>query len=541
VDPAQPSAASRAVAEQTITVPANSEKIVFRFQLRPEKTGVLFYRLRVASKRDWENPADASTEATLANNEAVVSVDRGSERHRVLYVSGRPNWEHKFLQRAIVEDLQTQLVSLIRIARREAKFEFRGRAGESSNPLFRGFGNQSAEEVERYDQPVLIRLGVEDEVELSGGFPKTPEELYRYRAVILDDLEAEFFTREQMNLLQRFVSERGGGFLMLGGAESYAEGKFSRTPIGEMLPVYLDKSGTTPAGMQLQLSFTREGLLQPWARLRPSESDERQRLGAVPHFDVLNQVREAKPAAMVVATVGDGSKTYPALVTQRFGRGRTASLLIGDLWQAGLGDPARQKDLGQSWRQMMRWLTADVPERIEVLTEPEPGTESVRIAVHARDEKFQPLDNARVELKVHPLGAPEPVVLTAEASATEPGFYEALYVPRESGGYRVAASVTNESGGAAGNAQTGWTTNLAAAEFQSLVPNRALMEALAKKTGGHMVTAGQLGDFVRTLTAKPAPVTESWTQPLWHTPAVFLFALTCFVSEWGLRRWKGLA
>jgi hypothetical protein len=33
---------------------------------------------------------------------------------------------------------------------------------------------------------------------------------------------------------------------------------------------------------------------------------------------------------------------------------------------------------------------------------------------------------------------------------------------------------------------------------------------------------------------------DSWSFPLWHTPAMFGFALLCFVSEWGLRRWKGL-
>ena len=85
-------------------------------------------------------------EATLANNETIVTVDRGSGPYRVLYVSGRPNWEYKFLHRAVEGDDQTQLVGLIRIAKREPKFEFRGRSGESSNPLFRGFGNQSKED-----------------------------------------------------------------------------------------------------------------------------------------------------------------------------------------------------------------------------------------------------------------------------------------------------------------------------------------------------------------------------------------------------------
>ena len=122
----------------------------------------------------------------MANNE--IGRDRGSRqagRIACFTSSGRPNWEYKFLHRAMEAEEQTQLVALIRIAKREPKFEFRGRAGESSNPLFRGFGNQSKEEIERYDQPVMVRLGTEDEKELVGGFPKTAEELFRYRAVIV--------------------------------------------------------------------------------------------------------------------------------------------------------------------------------------------------------------------------------------------------------------------------------------------------------------------------------------------------------------------
>ncbi|MEA3213120.1 MAG: hypothetical protein QOE70_6177 [Chthoniobacter sp.] len=538
-DPAKPDA--KPVAEQTLTAPRDSEKLVFRFQLRPDKSGVLFYRVRVAAKREWDAKAEASSEATLANNETIVTVDRGTGPHRVLYVSGRPNWEYKFLRRAVDADDQTQLVGLIRIAKREPKFEFRGRAGESSNPLFRGFGNQSKEEIERYDKPVLVRLNTQDEFELREGFPKTPEELFKYRAVIVDDLEAEFFTADQMSLLQKFVSERGGGFLMLGGMESFAQGNFARTAIGDMLPVYLDKSPEPPRGAPLRLNLTREGWLQPWARLRSTEPDETRRLSALPQFDLLNRAREAKPAAMVVASVSDGRDTYPALVTQRFGRGRTAALLIGDLWQSGLGDEALQKDLGKAWRQLVRWLVADVPEPIELRAEPQSGGELVRLQVRVRDAKFQALDNAAVTLTVQPIDGAAPVTLTAEASAEEPGLYEGSYVPRDSGGYRAGASVANESGAPVGTAAAGWTTDLAAAEFRSLKPNRALMETVARKTGGEVLAAERLEAFARELPSKRAPVTETWTEPLWHTPAMFLFALACFVGEWGLRRWKGLA
>lgn len=533
--------AAKPVAEQTLTVPANSDKIMFRFQLRPEKMGVLFYRLRVAAKREWDAKPEASSEATLANNETIVTVDRGSGTQRLLYVSGRPNWEYKFLHRAIEGDSQTQLVGLVRIAKREPKFEFRGREGESSNPLFRGFGNQSKEEVERYDKPVLVRLGTEDEFELRDGFPKTPEELFKYRAVIVDDIEAEFFTADQMSLLQRFVSERGGGFLMLGGMESFAQGGFARTAIGDMLPVYVDKGPEPPAGAQWRLNFTREGWLQPWARLRNNEADERARLAALPQFDLLNRTRGTKPTATVVATASNGRTEFPALVTQRFGRGRTAALLIGDLWQSALGDEARQKDLGKAWRQLVRWLVSDVPEPIELRAEPQPGGELVKLLVRARDGKFLPVENAAVKLQIQPVAGGQAITLHADASAEEPGLYEAAYVPRESGGFRVDATVTPDAGAPLGSAATGWTTDLAAEEFRSLAPNRALMERVAKQTGGEVLAPERLESFARGLPSKRAPVAENWTQPLWHTPAMLLLALGCFVGEWGLRRWKGLA
>jgi len=535
-DTANPSAANdRPPVEQVVTVPRESNKTVVRMQVRPVGAGVSFYRLRVTPKE----PGVA--EALTANNETIVAVDRGSGQQRLLYVGGRPSWDYKFLSRAIMADEQTQLVSLVRIAKREPKFEFRGRAGESSNPLFRGFGNQSKEDVERYDKPVLVRLGAEDESELQGGFPKRAEELFRYRAVILDDVEADFFSQDQMALLEKYVSERGGGLLMMGGAESFREGKFERTKIGEMLPVYLrgNAVSATP-GSEWRLSLSREGWLEPWVRLRKGEVEEKSRLADMPGFDVVNLVGEPKPGASVVAKIGDGSRELPAMVAQRFGRGRSAALLIGDFFQSGMGDEARQNDLARAWRQLVRWMVADVPDRIEVRAEE--AAEVVKIRVSAKNERFEPMDHARVTLAIAPTnpGTP-PVILPAEPSATEAGVFEATYVPRMSGGYRVEATVGGDDGKVAGVAQTGWTTNLAATEYRDLRPNRAAMELIAKRTGGRVLKPDELADFVRELPNEKVPVTETWTQPLWHTPWVMLAALLCFMLEWGLRRRNGLA
>lgn len=544
-----PAGEEKVVSEQRQRI-GSREKSTFRFQVRPERSGISFYRVRAFARGAGEEFKDPKTtrEATLANNARVVAVDRSGGPYRILYVSGRPNWEFKFLRRALEEDKELELAGLIRIARREPKFEFRGRAGESSNPLFRGFDKKD-EDTERYDQPVLVRLNTRDEDELRGGFPKIPEELFGYHAVVVDDLEAQFFTADQLALLQRFVSERGGGFLMLGGQESFQKGKYQRTPVGDMLPVYLDQMVDDQNVGGLRLNLTREGWLQPWARLRTVEAEERRRLAELPEFEVINRLRGVKPGATVVGTVGEGPNQHPALVVQRFGHGRTAALTVGDLWRSGLQNEEMQRDLGKQWRQMIRWLVADVPGKVELQPTPasEEGGAATTLHVRARDKQFQPLNNATVLVTVQTVGGPRNangtnvVRLLAEPSATEAGAYEATYLARDSGAFLAEAVVTDEAGAEIGRASTAWSADLAAQEFRSLKPNRSFLEQLARTTGGHLVEPNELEKFAKALPHKKVPVMETWTNPMWHRASVFAFALLCFAAEWGLRRWRGLA
>ena len=218
------------------------------------------------------------------------------------------------MRRALAGDTEVQIPSLIRIAKREPKFEWRGRTGETSNPLFRGFGDQGV--AQRYDQPVLTRLGTKDVKELSAGFPKSAEELLgEYRAIILDDIEAGFFTQEQMNLMERFVSERGGALLMLGGQESYQQGGYDHTPVGRMLPVYLDRISQAPAIENGRFDLTREGWLEPWTRVRSGREDDEKRLAEMPGFFAVNQTFSIKPGASVLASIKAGDPLSIASLT----------------------------------------------------------------------------------------------------------------------------------------------------------------------------------------------------------------------------------
>jgi hypothetical protein len=265
-------------------------------------------------------------------------------------------------------------------------------------------------------------------------------------------------------------------------------------------------------------------------------------------LEVLNAVAGVKPGASVLSTVTDeDNNSFPALAVQRFGLGRTAALMVGDLYRWGMHDESTQKDLAKSWRQLVRWLVSDVPTRVSVTAQTGADGDPclVRLVVKVRDEEYKPMDNASVQLTIRPVrlspgAGSNDLQLAADVSSSEPGAYQRDYVQTEAGARIVEAVATQSDGKIIGRSTAGWALDPAAAEFRSLKPNRAYLEALAKSTGGEVLKLDGLRDFVRQLPQRHAPIMESWSKPLWQEPAVYLFALGCFVAEWGIRRWKGL-
>lgn len=535
---------------ETVHLSQDQESRTLRLKLQAAKPGVSFYRVQVreiepagqGGQKDRKAPV---REATLANNERHVKVDRGSGPYRVLYVAGRPNWDYKFMRRALAEDPEVQVPALIRIAKREPKFEWRGRTGESSNPLFRGFGDQA--NAQRYDQPVLIRLGTKDAKELAEGFPKTAEQLFgEYHAIILDDVEADFFSQEQMNLIERFVSERGGALLTLGGQECYQHGGYEGTPVGRMMPVYLDRRSSGPAVENARLELSREGWLEAWTRLRQDRTSDEQRMSQMTGFYAVNQTSSIKPGASVVATVRTSDdRSLPAWVTQRFGEGRVMAVLIADLWRWGMQDEAARRDLDKAWRQMLRALVADTPNPMQVTSHTD--GDRMKIEVRLRDAAFFPQDDAMVRMEITtPDGKRSE--LFAEPSLKEPGLYETDYYPRTPGAYRLEAQTqpavaVAESAptSATQSRQTGWVHDPLATELADLTPGRGWAEQMAKTSGGQVLNLTDLSRLPELLKNIRPPVEETITTPLWHSPWIFVALLMLLAGEWFLRRKGGLA
>ena len=70
--------------------------------------------------------------------------------------------------------------------------------------------------------------------------PQTLSGYLEYEALIFDNVPSFGISVSQMEILERYVRDMGGGLLMLGGEKSFGAGGYYRTPLEKILPVDMD-------------------------------------------------------------------------------------------------------------------------------------------------------------------------------------------------------------------------------------------------------------------------------------------------------------
>jgi Ca-activated chloride channel homolog len=86
----------------------------------------------------------------------------------------------------------------------------------------------------------LRKNGIDTELGGPGSIPTKPEDFQAYDAVILNDLNADGVTVNQMKLIQSATRDSGVGLAMVGGEDSFLPGGWYGTPVAEALPVDLN-------------------------------------------------------------------------------------------------------------------------------------------------------------------------------------------------------------------------------------------------------------------------------------------------------------
>jgi uncharacterized membrane protein len=507
----------RVVATEAVRMPEKGDMVHVRLRVPPLAAGT--YRLAVRAR-------PLPNEVVVENNEWQSSLEVRKGPDRVLYVEGEPRPEFAFLRRAVAGDSAIQVVGLMRSA--EHKY---------------------------------LRLGVTDSLELVSGFPTTRDELYQYRAIILGSVEAAFFSADQLRLIADFVNTRGGALLVLGGRASLSEGGFADTPLADVLPVTLERAQINVDGpaTTLQVRPTRAGEAFAALQLGSTAQKSRQKWDSLPPVTSVNRSGTLRAGAtmLLAGTIAGGRSDVPVLSWQRYGRGMSAVFAVQDAWQWRMN--ARMKaddDTHQTfWRQMVRWLVEAAPSPMSVETTPTrvaPG-EAVTVRAHVTDRYYGDVNDATVTATITaPSGTS--ISLPLEWSLRDDGTYTGSFVATDSGRYTVDASARRSRVAITASVaiasiprdtlQSVRTTLLVddhgadMAQAELRVP---LLKRIATETGGRyypLVDAQRLADDV-IYTESGVTVREA--KDLWDMPVVFLLLALLLSTEWGYRRWRGLA
>ncbi len=492
----------RIVGSTTVSLPRDGEATQVRIRIPASEIGARLLRVNI--------PVQAG-ELVKENNERYTLVVVRDRREKVLYLEGEPRWELKFLRKALESDGNLQLVTLLRSAK------------------------------DKY-----LRLGVDDSLELATGFPKTREELFSYRAIVLGSIEASFFTADQLRMLADFVSERGGGLLFLGGRESLGEGGFGGTAVSEVLPVdVLGNVGDPEKVVTVHAALTPPGATHPALQIAPGDSSSAARWQTLPSLTVINRLGRVKPGATVLLNgrEDDAAGTLrPLLAYQRYGRGKSILFAAQDdwIWQMDASVNAEDMTHETFWRQMLRWLVSDVPDRVEASVAEESGPgEAIELRADVSDAAYLKANGAAVHGRVRsPSGKSQDVSL--EWGVDRDGEYRTTYVPDENGVHALQLQAV--TGRDTLTAEPAYVRVAApTTEFFGAEMRPTLLQQIAEETGGRYYTSERAADIAQDMLYSASGATVVHKRDLWDMPATFLLLIGSLGAEWMLRRRRGLA
>jgi len=384
-----------------------------------------------------------------------------------------------------------------------------------------------------------------DPDEVVGGFPKTRDELFRYRGLILGSIEAGAFSGDQLQMIADFVDRRGGGLMMLGGPRSFAEGGYGGTPVADVLPLQIDPKtrASEPAPLaRLKVSPTKAGEGHATTQIMPTQAASVARWSELPQVTSVNAALPLKPGATALLSGTDQrGRSQVVLASQSFGRGKAIAFTAQDSWewQMHASIPLEDQTHEQFWRQLMRWMVDGVPDVVDLRMSDrvEPG-EPVQIDARVVDKSFVEKNDATVVAHVtRPGGATLNVPL--QWTGERDGQYRGMFVSSEPGAYEVTVDATQ--GSATLGSGTGYVrAALGDAEYFDPVMHAAPLRRIAEETGGRFYTPDTVANMAEDVRYGGRGVTAVEERELWNMPVILLAFLTLAFAEWGYRRYVGL-
>lgn len=401
----------------------------------------------------------------------------------------------------------------------------------------------------------FYRQGINTPLELSGGFPTRVQDLYQYEAIVLGDIGRDFFTDDQLLMLQDFVAERGGGLLVAG----MLDDAFVDSVVAEILPLTLNRSDTLPAYLQGGIRrgghatgelfaprLTAAGEFSELLRLDSDDANNRRLWSELPTLQGIYVTGRAKPGATVLLehpALQYQNQALPLIATQRYGSGRSMSINTASTWRWQMLMSAEDESHERLWRQMLRWLAQGAMERVSVNFD-KPfynAGDTVSVSVKVLDAEYKPDNNASLWIqRSDPIG--NSVDIAMEWDINQDGTYVSRFVAADEGVYRVLVDVASAAG-------TGLETEKPAAfvvtpslrEFNNAGRDTGMLTRIAEIGGGRYYDLSSAQQMLNDIDHVPGAYSREVQEDLWDRPWLLALLLALMCMDWMARRYRGLS
>jgi uncharacterized membrane protein len=492
------------VAQTRVRLEAGKDRYTVPLSFAPDATGTFVFTVATPV---------LPGEAVAENNQRSFVLRVIRDRVRVLLVAGRPSWDERFLRGLLKQDPNVDLVSFFILRTNSDNPGPQEELSLIPFPIAEIFGSQ----LRTFDAVIFVNFAYA---------PYRSMEIERYLPNIRDYVRG------------------GGAFAMVGGEQSFGDGRYGDTPIAEILPVdALDGAGDVQDEVHPRL--TVEGRRHPVASLAPGEGANDAAWAALPPLAGLNLTRPLPPgsgASVLLEAPGVlvGGRPAPVVAIREVGAGRSLAVTTDSSWfwgflaaDSGQGNRAYQR----FWSSALRWLVRD-PDLTPLKVEPdapsvEPGA-PLGLTITARGPDWGPAAGKKVSASL--VSEDGKVVARGDATVGADGTARLELTPPGPGAYKIAARGEGEAG--PGDAATSAVAVRGAGpEDADAAPRPELLSALSEATGGAFAAlpGGSLPDLkladpevVEIGRRKDVPIWDRW----WYLACL---AVT-LSAEWILRR-----
>ncbi|MCE5280285.1 MAG: glutamine amidotransferase [Planctomycetaceae bacterium] len=396
------------------------------------------------------------------------------------------------------------------------------------------------------------RFGVDRRVLLAPAGAGTPntlpvdiKEWLRYHAIILGDVPASCFTPQQCEIIRELVEKYGKGLCMIGGTDSFANGKWDATAVAQALPVEMAASDGQ-IDKEVRVVPTEEGLRDEMMQI--DAGDAAAAWASLAPLSGANKLGGLKPAAVVLAR---SSENHPLIVAQQYGKGRSLAVAFDTTWRWVLNPKDTAALQRRFWRQVGLFLSAPKGNvwvatdrgsyNLQALTS---GAEIINITAGVEDPRGLPMPKAPATVVLTGPDNSRQLITTAEGPVMRTGVLRRLMTP---GVYSLNIEATVAGKKLA--AEHKFEVVSRDLESETVTPDLDLLSEMSRSSGGQYAPLREVGPLLESLKLQTRPkpqevvVHKSLGKPKpldWPLVVLLLMLLSLQCIEWVLRKHKGL-